>query len=360
MSSLAEKTRIQSIPLSDTELDLLLDRLDASEEQSKKSERRSEDRFPYRKRTTVIEFKRPEGSMTAFLVPTRNLSRNGMCVLHSGFVHEETRCEIQLVTTHNMWQTVEGIIRWCRYVEGRIHHLGIRFDQPIDVAAFCPQAVSRRVLFVDDDPSTHRLAAHHLAGMNVEVTTAENGTQGVEKAFGSMFDCILMDIDMPEMDGFEALAELRKRGYGGKVVACTAMTGDGDQERLLEAGFDHHIKKPLTRPALENLFSTLNEEPIFSTMSEEPGMKELIAQFVEELPNRCKAIETAVVAESLADLERAARNLKGEAGGYGFDPITDAAGQIEVAIRAKSDGGKIKKLVADLRHLCTLVRPPNS
>lgn len=353
----SSKVKTQTVHLSEAALNQILDRLDEAELSSNSKNRRSEERYRFRKTGLRIEFRRPEGTTSDFLVPTRNISRNGMSFLHGGFMHEGSRCRIQLVTTHNMWETVDATVVWCRYVEGRVHSVGVKFERPIDLAAYCPQAVSRRILVVDDDPSALRLASYHLSRINVEVTTAADGREGVDKAMKTMFDCVLMDIEMPKLDGLGAVKELREKGYGGKVVAFTAMSGAGDQERFLSAGFNNYIKKPLTRTSLERLIETLDEEPIFSSMAGDPEMNELINDFVTELAKKCRAIEECIVAERIADLERLSRALKGEAGGYGFEPITDAAAAIEDAVRAKADAARLKAAVAELSNLCTLVRP---
>jgi CheY-like chemotaxis protein len=80
------------------------------------------------------------------------------------------------------------------------------------------------------------------------VATASNGNQVVALAEGSRFDLVLMDLEMPEMDGFEAFAEIRRRekttGHSVPVVAITACEMKGERERCLEAGMDGYLAKP--------------------------------------------------------------------------------------------------------------------
>lgn len=350
------KTAISGLNVDEAKLSSLLDHLDRKEAQAPEIAQRTDERFSFRQ-TVLVEVRRAEGSWSSFNMPIRNLSRTGISLLFPGYIHTGTKCRIQLMTTHNNWQMIEGDIRWCRYLQGRLHDVGIKFDHPIDITMFCAQAVTRRFLIVDDDPAMVRLISHHLQSLNVSVTVATNGREGVEQAMGQMFDCILMDIEMPEMDGFAALAELRNQGYSGMVIATTGRTGPDDEQRIRNAGFSRYFKKPVTKDALRELLSSLADEPIFSSMAQETSMHALINQFVEELLAKCRAFEQAMAKAEFAELERLARNLKSEAGSYGFEPITDASEKLERLIQSKTAADQIADQVRELSNLCRLVRP---
>ena len=104
-----------------------------------------------------------------------------------------------------------------------------------------------RILVVDDDARNLRLAATVLEQAGHEVLTAEGGAESVEAAFAHAPDLILMDIQMPGMDGGSALRRLRAdpRTAALQVVALTALTMKGDRERLLAEGFDGYLQKPI-------------------------------------------------------------------------------------------------------------------
>jgi CheY-like chemotaxis protein len=108
-----------------------------------------------------------------------------------------------------------------------------------------PQA-SGRVLVVEDNEENQRLIRHHLESIGATVVIAENGLEALEKSAQSRFDVVLMDIQMPRMDGFQTLAALRRRGATGPVIALTAHAMKGDRERCLAAGFTDYLAKPVT------------------------------------------------------------------------------------------------------------------
>ncbi|WP_413582369.1 PAS domain S-box protein [Bdellovibrio sp. HCB288] len=115
-----------------------------------------------------------------------------------------------------------------------------------------------RVLVVDDASDNRELFKRYLmkAGLSEEqVEMAENGEEAVAKISGGDFRLVLMDIQMPKMDGFQALKTLRKQGYKGRVVALTAHAMKGDREKCLEAGFDGYLQKPLKKEELRDILN---------------------------------------------------------------------------------------------------------
>lgn len=113
-----------------------------------------------------------------------------------------------------------------------------------------PSFAGRRVLIAEDSEDNQMLLESYLAPTGIEIIFAENGRAAVQAAAKEKFDLILMDIQMPVMDGFEATAELRREGWGGKIVALTAHALQPERERAMKNGFDNYLVKPIKREAL--------------------------------------------------------------------------------------------------------------
>lgn len=105
------------------------------------------------------------------------------------------------------------------------------------------------ILLAEDNPVNQKVAIHLLQKKGHRVTVAENGRQALEILEKEKFDLVLMDVQMPEMDGFEATRQIRQReqssGEHLPVVAMTAHAMKGDREKCLEAGMDDYVAKPL-------------------------------------------------------------------------------------------------------------------
>jgi len=115
--------------------------------------------------------------------------------------------------------------------------------------ASVPAAPTCHVLLAEDNAVNHRLASHLLKKLNCRVDIATNGREAVSMARKIRYDCVFMDCHMPEMDGYEATAELRRSEFEGTarmpIVALTANAMSGDRDRCLAAGMDDYISKPV-------------------------------------------------------------------------------------------------------------------
>jgi two-component system sensor histidine kinase/response regulator len=115
---------------------------------------------------------------------------------------------------------------------------------------------SVHILLAEDNPVNQKLARLMLEKAGYRISIAENGKEAVEKieASGGDFDLILMDVQMPEMDGLQATIEIRRRGHGNiPIIAMTAHAMKEDKNRCLEAGMDDYISKPIKRETMLEL-----------------------------------------------------------------------------------------------------------
>jgi CheY-like chemotaxis protein len=101
------------------------------------------------------------------------------------------------------------------------------------------------VLLADDGADMQALIGHILRRQGAQVEIAENGQEAVERAMAQRFDVVLMDLQMPVCDGFQATLELRRRGYEGPVIAVSAAAMMLEKEKSLGVGCDEHISKPV-------------------------------------------------------------------------------------------------------------------
>jgi CheY-like chemotaxis protein len=137
---------------------------------------------------------------------------------------------------------------------------------PVAGAGTCvPAAAALRVLLVEDTPASQKLVVHVLHKRGHVVATADDGRQALEMLREQHFDLVLMDVQMPVMDGFQAAAAIRAMPETRKsrvpVVAITAHAMQGDRERCLAAGMDGYIAKPINTRKLVELVERLAHSP---------------------------------------------------------------------------------------------------
>lgn len=352
------KQTMRTVRLDDARVQRVLDALDSTAAQF--GNRRGAPRFPYRIKGLSVSMKQPGSSApVVFLVPTRDISATGLSFLHGGFVHIGTRCSVQLITMHGTWNEVPAAVRRCQYVEGGVHEVAVRFDREIDPSAYSPAAIRAKVLVVDDDEVMVKLCSLYLQQLNAWSDVARNGDEAIKAALADSYDLILMDLEMPVKSGAEAVAELRAQGYSRPIAAVTGLTSDEDRARCLKSGFDFFIPKPFHRADLGKLLEALREEPIFSTLEADPAMSELINSFIAGLGSATRAMEAALVKKDAKALVAVVRSLKGQAGGYGFEPLSEVAAVIENTLLREHATENVSREVLRLVKMCNQARPMN-
>ena len=205
-------------------------------------------------------------------------------------------------------------------------------DRPSAALAEAPMR-PLRVLLAEDNPVNQTLAIHLLKAMGHSVRLAHNGIEAVARYRLEPFDLICMDLQMPQMGGIEATAEIRRledeRGTHTPVIALTAHAMQGDRERCLEAGMDGYVSKPVRRDDLRQEIARVIagtravppppeaapvavSEPLQRRFEgDEELLRELAVIFLEDYPLRLTAIADALAHEDLDALVRAAHTFKG-------------------------------------------------
>jgi len=196
------------------------------------------------------------------------------------------------------------------------------------------------VLVVDDHPVNLEFAAEALRRLGHSVATAANGTEALRLLQARSFDIALVDVQMPEMDGFEVARRLRavERGHHTRLIALTAYTAPEDRDRCIASGMDGVLTKPLTQNRLAAVLRGQSPEPDGDTILEAVGGNvKLLARvrdaFVSQSPRLITAMRDGIAQRNADVLYRSAHTLKGAISNFGMGEALDAAIQIERAGR---------------------------
>ena len=286
-----------------------------------------------------------------------------------------------------------------------------RLEPPTDAPVL---SVRGRILLAEDGIHNQHILSIYLRQPGVELAIADNGRIAVEQVRRSMregrpYDLVLMDMQMPEMDGYNATSVLRSDGYAGPIIALTAHAMAGDRDKCIAAGCTDYLTKPVSRNVLAAVVSRhlaaaspsqadpgpapasatappskpppvdapstaettpdaigqaedsaadfIDEAelhaPLLRTTCVEPEIRAFLPEFVGDLPRQVAAIVFHARRGDNDALRRALHALRGTGGFYGFSPITDVAGQAEEAIVAGQPRSEITRRV---QALVSLVR----
>ncbi len=235
-----------------------------------------------------------------------------------------------------------------------------------------------RILLVEDGADNQRVLRMQLSGAGASVVSASNGQMAVELATTQPFDLILMDMQMPVMDGYAATVELRRRGVKIPIIALTAYAMAEDRDKCIASGCDAYLSKPADE---ETLLAAVNQalgterspgpkqirpvdgnapdvhipapgpSRIRSSLAGDPRMMEIIPAFVERLPVKVHRMLDLLKCHDLVGLQRAVHEIVGTAGGYGFASVSPIARRAEQAIRQADDFESIATQIASLTEL---------
>jgi CheY-like chemotaxis protein len=227
------------------------------------------------------------------------------------------------------------------------------------------------ILLAEDNPVNQKLAVKILQKMGHTVSVAANGKAALAYLENEMFDLVLMDVRMPEMDGLEATRTIREREHNTgthiPILAMTALAMDEDRDQCLEAGMDGYVSKPINAQELFQSIENLGQVPdvqaprldrsqILNRMGgDEELLKELVTIFLDDYPKLLSQISEAIQRGDSEALHRAAHALKGSVSNFGANWAVDAAFDLEMTGRIGDMGIAPAKLMV-LEKALDLVR----
>lgn len=223
-------------------------------------------------------------------------------------------------------------------------------------AAAEPRGRPLRILVAEDNRVNQMVVTRTISRLGHSAILAENGMRAVELFESEPFDLVLMDVQMPEMDGYTATARLRaieeKRQTHTPILAVTAHALQGDRERCLEAGMDGYVSKPLTGKelagAIQRFFPDDSAGAAAGADAGRQGggdwdrmlalerlggddelLTEVIGMFLEEAPRQLAALQAAIAEKDVSTIAQVAHSLKGDLSYLGMVDASECARRIE-------------------------------
>ena len=210
------------------------------------------------------------------------------------------------------------------------------------------------VLLAEDDLISRRLIKILITKMGHHVEVVENGRKAIEKVEKKPFDMILMDVQMPVMDGLEATKIIRDREKKGEsewipIIAVTAHAMKGDKEKCLDSGMDDYITKPIDEEELKNKIDSLAKKPVqpkrsedelrldklYELLNNEDDVEEIIGEFLDYFPEQLDLIKQMKRDEAYQKLRQIVHKFKGSVSNFQAAKIMETSREIEAILDKK-------------------------
>ncbi len=203
------------------------------------------------------------------------------------------------------------------------------------------------ILLAEDTPDNQRLISHYVGKTGVHIDIADNGARALEQGLENEYDLILMDMQMPVMNGIESTQQLRQQGCTTPIVALTANATTDDIAKCRNAGSDGFLSKPIE---WEKFFDTLanylerTEEKGDAELSplgpelniQDDNFIQLVHRFADGLPGQMESVNKHFEAQNWKELAAVLHNLKGTGSAFGYPAVTDIAGRLEFSIKKEA------------------------
>ncbi len=196
-----------------------------------------------------------------------------------------------------------------------------------------------QILLVEDSEDNQLVFQYLLQSFGASVDPASNGKEAVEKFTNGTYDLVLMDLQMPIMDGYTATRMMREWEKEHQlpavpIVALTASSTAEELQQAFDAGCIEHLKKPVQREALQKLFFQVCEEKDKKryTVILDPDLEELLPTILEIKRKQVQELQTAFDHEDFQEIQSLGHKMKGS---HGLETINDLAQSIESAAKEK-------------------------
>ena len=217
-----------------------------------------------------------------------------------------------------------------------------------------------KVLLAEDNADNQNLVKMYLTKMGVQVSVANNGQEAVQLATEEVFNLILMDMQMPIMDGVEATKLIHGSGNEAPIVMLTANVMKDDMQQCRRVGCNGFLTKPIERNSFEAYVAdflipvdshSLEQLPIVSELvNEGPEFYNIVKAYVKQLPGDLQAAIDAFKSNDDDVLKSKVHSMKGTSGNMGFIEYSQLCAQVEFAI-TKNDRDEIMQLIDTLEEM---------
>jgi CheY-like chemotaxis protein/HPt (histidine-containing phosphotransfer) domain-containing protein/anti-sigma regulatory factor (Ser/Thr protein kinase) len=231
---------------------------------------------------------------------------------------------------------------------------GVKDSQWDNVSINDLKSKNKRILIVEDNPVNQKVSKEVLTKLGYATHTVNNGLEALEALKKDSFDIVLMDCQMPKMDGFEATMRIRNNEAGPHnadipIIALTAQSFDDSEAKCLNSGMNDFITKPFNFNIMEQVIDQLLTKPNVSRdifdfqsiykrlLNDREAVKEVLKIFLSDIPSQIENLKVFIDEKNYSMIESTAHKIKGAAANIGANQLKNEAENMENTAKIKTD-----------------------
>lgn len=330
-------------------------------------------RAQYRLESVQLVIEHGSGNQVTLSVATRNISRGGISILHSAYIHADTPCEIILSLPEGTKQRVAGKVMRCSHLTGRVHDVGIKFNEQISTRDLLgldplneayslervePARLHGGILILTTSDLDRDLLLMYLEDTNLAINAADNIENAVTRLQKGC-DLIIADYNLGEQTTLDFIQAMHEAEFDVPVVVLTTDKSDNILDSIKQSGASGILSKPISRDKLyqaiaEFLHADGDGGPLYTTLSPTDSTYPLLTKFLTEIPRMALNLEKSIREDDSQACINIIRTLSGIAAPLGFPEISTLAIVAEGKLAKdtpRSAASEVRALVVACRRI---------
>lgn len=364
------QTQMNTLRLGQHELHKLLEKFDKEQSNVNRPDREFV-RWAFRVGAVDLTIQHGNGGSVTIPVATRNISRGGVSILHSSFVHLKSPCEITLNVAGGKKQDIPGKVVRCNHLEGRVHEIGIAFDEQISTKDLLgldplneayslekiePNRLHGTLLIVTPTDLDRDLIMMYLENTNLVLDSANSIETAITRAKKGC-DIVIADYHLGSETGPELITALREAQCDAPVIMMTSDKSETALDAIREAEAEGMLSKPVDQNRVcqalgEFLHADSDGGPMYSTLDAGSPAFALVGKFLSDVPRMTLNLEKAMREDDKQGCLEICRTLAGTASPLGFPAISELALVADKALSVDS----IKAATPEIRAIIIACR----
>lgn len=334
----------------------ILDRLDATRQQrDPRGDRRLEPRYDFRASEVRVEIAPEQELPSLFQVASRNVSRDGLSILISRFIHPQTHCSLLIPRDAELPIEHRGRIVRCRYVvgSGLIYEAGVQFTTPLDLRTINCRSAPVRLLLIDSEGTLGSRVRRLTQSLNVELEYVGTSDEALEAILRHRPEAILAADQLANQPIEFVIRRLRRVQCRKPIIVCVEEADGHRRAALHEAGANLILPTPLSTEVLNDTLTMSTALRQISPLARDADLRAIFQRFSDELPQRMAELERFASSADRLELHRSVSLLRQQAETYGFSMLAAAAAHLEQRVIDPEAIGDLRNELDRLARWCT-------